>query len=104
MRMRGLMLFALGAGILLGVSNMGTLSAMMLLAVALMGKVVIDIKYERLPVLDRVSPFVIYCHKLDQAGEPVDQAWISYGMQLLLFGAVLGVVAFAVVRYFRHLL
>jgi hypothetical protein len=98
------MLFALGVGILLGVSNMGTLSAMMLLAVMLMGKVVIDIKYERIPVLDRVSPFVIYCHKLDEAGETVEQAWISYGMQLLLFGAVLGVAAFTVVRYIRQLL
>jgi hypothetical protein len=98
------MLFALGVGILLGVSNMGTLSAIMLLAVMLMGKVVIDIKYERIPVLDRVSPFVIYCHKLDEAGETVDQAWISYGMQLLLFGAVLGVAAFTVVRYIRQLL
>jgi hypothetical protein len=98
------MLFALGVGILLGVSNMGTLSAIMLLAVMLMGKVVIDIKYERIPVLDRVSPFVIYCHKLDEAGETVDQAWISYGMQLLLFGAVLGVAAFTVVGYIRQLL
>jgi hypothetical protein len=98
------MLFALGVGILLGVSNMGTLSAIMLLAVMLMGKVVIDIKYERIPVLDRVSPFVIYCHKLDEAGETVEQAWISYGMQLLLFGAVLGVAAFNVVRYIRQLL
>jgi uncharacterized iron-regulated membrane protein len=98
------MLFALGVGILLGVSNMGTLPAMMLLAVMLMGKVVIDIKYERLPVLDRVSPFVIYCHKLDQAGEPVEQAWVSYGIQLLLFGAVLGVAGFSAVRYIRHLL
>jgi K+-transporting ATPase A subunit len=98
------MLFALGVGILLGVSNMGTLSAIMLLAVMLMGKVVIDIKYERIPVLDRVSPFVIYCHKLDEAGETVEQAWISYGMQLLLFGAVLGVAAFTVVRYIRQLL
>jgi hypothetical protein len=76
----------------------------MLLAVMLMGKVVIDIKYERIPVLDRVSPFVIYCHKLDEAGETVEQAWISYGMQLLLFGAVLGVAAFTVVRYIRQLL
>lgn len=98
------MLFALGVGILLGVSNMGTLSAMLSLALALMCKLVIDIKYERVPVLDRVSPFVIYCHRLDQAGETVEQAWISYGIQLLLFGAGLGVAAFSAVRYIRHLL
>lgn len=98
------MLFSLGVGILLGVSNLGTPAAMVVLAAALVGKVVFDIRWDRVPVLGRVSPYVIYYHNLQRAGEPVDQAWISYALQLLLFGAVLGTVAHGLVRYIRHLL
>jgi hypothetical protein len=98
------MIFSLGMGILLGISNLATPAAMLVLAVALAGKVVFDIKWERVPVLGHVSPYVIYYHNLKQAGEPVEQAWISYALQLLLFGAVLGAAAFGLVRYIRHLL
>lgn len=98
------MIFSLGIGILLGTSNLATPAAMLVLAAALAGKVVFDIKWERAPVLGHVSPYVIYYHNLKRAGEPVEQAWISYAIQLLLFGAVLGAAAYGLVRYIRHLL
>lgn len=98
------MIFSLGMGILLGISNLATPAAMLVLAVALAGKVVFDIKWERVPVLGHVSPYVIYYHNLKQTGEPVEQAWISYALQLLLFGAALGTAAYGLVRYIRHLL
>ncbi|MBI4203536.1 MAG: hypothetical protein HY527_00805 [Betaproteobacteria bacterium] len=52
----------------------------------------------RMPVI--ISPCVVYCHNLARAGEPLEQAWISYTMQLVGFGALLGVAAYAAVRYF----
>ena len=51
-----------------------------------------------MPVI--ISPCVVYCHNLARAGEPLEQAWISYAMQLVGFGALLGVAAYAAVRYF----
>ena len=98
------MIFALSVGILLGISNLGTPAAMLTLALALAGKVVVDLKWDRVPFLERVSPYVIYYRNLERAGESTDQAWISYVMQLLFFGALLGAAAYALVRYLRSVL
>lgn len=98
------MIFALGVGILLGISNLETPAAIFILVAALASKVVLDLKWDRVPVLGRVSPYVVYCHNLERAGEQVEHAWISYAIQLVLFGAVLGAAACGLVRYIRHLL
>jgi hypothetical protein len=98
------MFFAMSVGILLGISNLQTSAAMFTLALALALKVVFDIRWDRVPLLGRVSPYVIYYHNLQRAGEPVNHAWISYTLQLLLFGALAGVAGFGLVRYIRTLL
>lgn len=94
------MIFALIVGIILGVSGLGTPLAILILAASLAAKAVVDVLWERVPYLGGVSPFVVYCRNLERAGEPIGQAWISYAMQLLVFGALLGMAAYALVRYF----
>jgi hypothetical protein len=93
------MVFALIIGTILGFSGFKTPLALFILAAALAAKVVVDVRWDRLPFFGLTSPFVMYCHNLARAGEPLEQAWLSYAMQLFVFGALLGVAAYAVVRY-----
>jgi len=93
------MVFALIIGTILGLSGFKTPLALLILAASLVAKVVVDLRWDRLPFFGMPSPFVVYCHNLARAGEPIEQAWLSYAMQLFIFGALLGGSAYAVVRY-----
>lgn len=94
------MIFGLIVGTLLGFSRLETPFVILILVAALAAKVFVDVKWEKQPLTGRVSPFVVYWYNLSQAGEPVDHAWISYAMQVLFFGVLLGGVVCALVRWF----
>ncbi|MDH5535162.1 MAG: hypothetical protein OEZ08_06265 [Betaproteobacteria bacterium] len=95
------MLFAILVGIILGLRGVETPIAVAILAAAIGIKVVIDVKWERLPYFGAVSPYVVYRHNLERAGERTDHAWISYALQLLVFGGLLGGTAYVVVSLLK---
>jgi hypothetical protein len=94
------MVFALIAGTLLGLSRLDVIFAAMILVAALVCKIVFDVKWDRVPLTGSVSSFAAYSRNLERAGESTDQAWISYTLQLLVFGTLIGMAAYGLVRYF----
>jgi len=94
------MIFSVFIGILLGLSGLRAPAAIGILAICLVAKAVIDIRWDRMPLLRRVSPFIVYCHNLSLSGESTEQAHITYTLQLIFFGSLLGSGAYAVVRFF----
>lgn len=75
--------------------------AFVVLAAALALKAFIDIRFEKLPYIDQPSPFLLYCHNLDQKGEATGFAWISYALQLFVFGMIFGGALLAFGRFLR---
>ena len=94
------MIFAVIVGTILALGGFEPPVALLILAGLLAARVVVDLRWDRWPIIGRVSPYVVYCNNLSRAGEPIEQAWISYAIQLFVFGALLGGAAYAVVRYF----
>ena len=92
------MIFAAVIGVMLGFSKVATPFALLIFACALAAKVVVDLRWERAPFFGFTSPYIVYCHNLQRAGESVEQAWLSYAMQLLVFGGLIGAGLFALVR------
>jgi len=84
---------------MLGLSGLKAPAAVAVLAICLIGKAVIDIRWNRVPLLGRISPFVVYCQNLSLSGESTDQAHISYTLQLIVFGLALGAAAYSAVRF-----
>lgn len=95
------MIFAALIGVMLGMSKLSSPVALLLLAVALCAKVVIDLRWDRTPIVGTLSPYIAYCRNLQRAGESIDQAWLSYAMQLLFFGGLIGAGLFSLVRAFN---
>lgn len=94
------MIFAALVGVMLGFSKLSTPFALFILAAALAAKVVVDLRWERMPFFGSVSPYIVYCQNLERSGESVDQAWLSYAMQHFFFGGLIGAGVFALVRAF----
>ncbi|MDP1536250.1 MAG: hypothetical protein Q8L95_03605 [Burkholderiales bacterium] len=95
------MLFALLLGAILGFTALPTWAAFAVLAVVLVLKALIDVRFEKLPFLDSPSPFLLYCHNLAEKGEETGYAWISYALQLVVFGVIFGGALLAFARYLR---
>lgn len=95
------MLFALLLGAALGFVPLDWPWVVMMMFVALAAKAILDILFEKMLLIDRPSPFQIYCHNLEMRGETAAFAWLSYAMQLVAFGMLFGGAAFALVRYLR---
>lgn len=93
------MIFALIAGLFLGLLPVEWPVALLLLTVAMITKVSIDVRYERMPLLDRPSPFLHYCHNLAARGEDPRHAAFSYTLLLLGFGMLAGGGVIALVRW-----
>lgn len=94
------MIFAVFIGLLLGLRSVDAGMAVLLLAGALGAKLIVDVKWDRIPFLDMDSPYLVYCHRLRLAGETTRLAWVSYGLQLFVFGGLLGGTTYAVVSMF----
>lgn len=95
------MLFALLAGAILGFIPMPTSAAFLLLLVLLSLKAIIDVRYEKMPLFNSASPFLLYCHNLAERGEDTGYAWISYALQLIVFGMIFGGALMAFGRFLR---
>ncbi|MDH4149250.1 MAG: hypothetical protein OEW79_01605 [Betaproteobacteria bacterium] len=95
------MLFALILGAILGFVPLETPVAFLVLAVVLALKAFIDVRFEKLPYINQPSPFLLYCHNLAESGEPTGFAWISYSLQLFVFGMIFGGGLLAFARFLR---
>lgn len=95
------MLFALILGAILGFMPLDAYVAFAVLAAVLALKAFIDIRFEKLPYIDQPSPFLLYCHNLDEKGEATGYAWISYAFQLIVFGMIFGGGLLAFGRFLR---
>jgi hypothetical protein len=94
------MIFALIVGLILGFKAVEIPMALVLLLGALAVKLLVDLRWDRMPLIGLVSPFVIYCRNLKRMGESVVHAWITYALQLIVFGMLAGMAAYGVMRYF----
>lgn len=95
------MLFALLLGAILGFMPLPTWAAFAVLAAALVLKALVDVRFEKLPLFDAPSPFLLYCHNLAERGEETGYAWISYALQLVVFGLIFGGGLLAFARFLR---
>ncbi|MGE0560114.1 MAG: hypothetical protein AB7O69_17765 [Burkholderiales bacterium] len=95
------MLFALLLGAILGFTSLEVPAALVVLITALCGKVLVDVRFEKMPLFNSPSPFLMYCHNLAERGEETGHAWFSYALQLLVFGGIFGGGLFAFARWLR---
>jgi hypothetical protein len=73
--------------------------AVAVIAAVIVAKTAIDVIWDKMPLFGLISPFVVYRYNLTQKGEPVDHAWISYSLQMVVFGMAVGLVTYA---FFHH--
>jgi len=95
------MLFALLLGAILGFVPLSAPAAYLILAASLAVKALIDVRYEKMPLINTPSPFLLYCHNLAEAGEETGHAWFSYVLQLMAFGMIFGGALLAFARFLR---
>jgi hypothetical protein len=84
------MIFALLLGAILGFTALPLTLAFVVLTLSLALKVIVDIRFDKLPFFNAPSPFLLYCHNLAERGEPTGHAWFSYAVQLIGFGLIFG--------------
>lgn len=96
------MIFALLLGAILGFTTLGIPVALLVFTGLLGLKALIDVRYEKMPLFNSPSPFLVYCHNLAARGEKTGHAWFSYVLQLMVFGWVFGGGLFAFARFLRH--
>ena len=89
------MIFAFVAGIILGIQHSEPTYAAGVIAAVIAVKTVVDIIWDKVPILGLISPFVVYRYNLTQKGEATAYAWISYALQMMVFGMVLGLATYA---------
>jgi len=94
------MIFALIVGLILGFKSLEIPMALVFLAGALAVKIFVDVRWDRMPLIGLVSPFVVYCRNLKRAGEPVTHAWLTYALQLFVFGMLAGMAGYGLARLF----
>jgi hypothetical protein len=95
------MLFSAFVGMVLGVGQLSTPAALLVLVLAIGAKIIVDLRWHKTPLIGTTSPYIRYCENLERAGESIEQAWLSYAMQLFVFGGILGVGSFALLRWLR---
>ena len=93
------MFFSALIGMILGLGQWSAPVALFVLALAIGAKIVMDLRWHKTPVIGTTSPYIKYCENLERAGESIEQAWLSYAMQLFVFGNILGIGAFALMRW-----
>ena len=89
------MIFAFVAGIILGIQHTELTDAAGVIAAVMAVKTAIDVIWDKVPILGLISPFVVYCYNLTQKGEVTTHAWISYALQMMVFGLALGLATYA---------
>jgi hypothetical protein len=89
------MIFAFVAGIILGMQHSGPGYAAGVIAAVIAVKTAIDVAWDKVPILGLISPFVVYRYNLAQKGEATAHAWVSYALQMMVFGMALGLATYA---------
>ena len=89
------MIFAFVAGIILGIQHSELTLAAGVIAAVMAVKTAIDVTWDKVPIVGLISPFVVYRYNLTQKGEPTTHAWVSYGLQMMVFGMGLGLATYA---------
>ena len=89
------MIFAFVAGILLGIQHSELPYAIGVIAAVIAVKTVIDVTWDKVPLLGLISPYVVYRYNLAQKGEAIVHAWVSYAVQMMVFGMALGLATYA---------
>ena len=80
---------------MLGVQHSELPLAAGVIAGVMAAKAAIDVTWDKVPLLGLISPFVVYRYNLAQKGEPTDYAWISYALQMMVFGMAVGLATYA---------
>jgi hypothetical protein len=93
------MIYSVVVGAILGFMKFDTPMALLLLTGCLAVRLLVDVRWDRMPIVGSESPYTVYCRNLSNVGEPVEHAWVSYALQLLVFGVLFGMAAYALVRY-----
>jgi hypothetical protein len=89
------MIFAFVAGIILGIQHSEPAYAAGVIATVIAVKTAIDVAWDKVPILGLISPFVVYRYNLTQKGEATAHAWVSYALQMMVFGMALGLATYA---------
>lgn len=89
------MIFAFVAGIILGIQHSELAYSAGVIAAVIGVKTAIDVVWDKVPLLGLISPFVVYRYNLAQKGEATDYAWVSYALQMMVFGMALGLATYA---------
>lgn len=92
------MFFSALVGAVLGFTGIPAPLALVGLAGALAGKLFVDLRWTKLPLVGSLSPFIVYYHNLEQRGESTEHAHLSYAMQFFFFGGLIGIALFALAR------
>ncbi len=95
------MIFALLLGAILGFTSLEVPFALVVLVALLALKAIVDVRFERIPLIGMPSPFLMYCHNLAERGEETGHAWFSYALQLMVFGVIFGGGLFIFARWLR---
>lgn len=80
---------------MLGIQHSELSYATGVIAAVIAVKTAIDVIWDKVPLLGLISPFVVYRYNLTQKGEETSHAWISYALQMMVFGMVLGLATYA---------
>ncbi len=84
------MLFALTLGAVLAFVPLDWPFTLALLAVGLVGKGMVDVRCNTMPLTQKPSPFLHYCKNLMERDEEISHAPFSYILQLVVFGLIAG--------------
>lgn len=95
------MFFSALIGMMLGLGQLSAPVALLVLALAISAKIVVDLRWHKTPVIGTTSPYIKYCENLERAGESIEQAWLSYAIQLFFFGGIIGTAFFVLMRWLR---
>lgn len=95
------MSFVIALGAFLGFIAPNPVLALSVLAAVLIAKGVFDVRYNRLQLFKRPSPFLLYCKNLMERDEDLSGAGLSYLLQLVIFGMLAGGGMYALVRFLR---
>jgi len=93
------MIYSVIVGILLGASNVRPQIAIPILLLLIALKGLFEIIAKKNPFTRSPSPYVLYLENLEKNQSTGTYAWKGYFFQVILFGCLLGFIAYAIAFY-----
>ncbi len=93
------MIYSVIVGILLGGSNVKPQIAIPILVLLIALKGFFEIIVKKNPFTGSPSPYVLYLEKLEKRQSTGKYAWKGFFIQVILFGCLLGFIAYAISFY-----